>query len=203
MVWRARVLRVTRSIRRLSLAAVCAASLLLGLAATPALATHFQPESYSELLAQLHHREVLAVVLHPQGYKAHASLSGGGHVTVTYTPAEVPLLRAAALAGGSSFTIATSKPKSTTAPPQTALHRGRHPDRGDRGRAGRAAARPPPGAGGGGRGRRGGLRVSARRLGLTPTRAGVSRLGHLTPDTPTVRSTHRRPPPAAWGRRWR
>jgi hypothetical protein len=101
-------------IRRLTLPAVCAASLLLGLAATPALATHFQPESYSELLAQLHHREVLAVVLHPQGYKAHASLSSGGHVTVTYTPAEVPLLRAASLAGGSSFTIATAKPKSTT-----------------------------------------------------------------------------------------
>ncbi len=82
--------------------------------ATPALATHFQPESYSELLAQLHHREVLAIVLHPQGHKAHASLSTGGHVTVTYTPAEVPLLRAATLAGGSSFAIATAKPKSTT-----------------------------------------------------------------------------------------
>ena len=105
---------MTHAIRRLALAAVCAASLLLGLVATPAFATHFQPESYSELLAQLHHREVLAVVLHPQGYKAHASLSSGGHVTVTYTPAEVPLLRAASLAGGSSFTVATSKPKSTT-----------------------------------------------------------------------------------------
>jgi hypothetical protein len=105
---------LSASIRRLLLAAVCAASLLLGLAATPALATHFQPESYQELLGQLHHREVLAVVLHPQGYKAHASLSDGGHATVAYTPAEVPQLRAAALAGGSSFTIATSKPKSTT-----------------------------------------------------------------------------------------
>jgi hypothetical protein len=105
---------MSHTIRRLTLSAVCAASLLLGLATTPALATHFQRESYQELLAQLHHREVLAVVLHPTGYKAHASLSGGGHVTVTYTPAEVPLLRAASLAGGSSFTIATSKPKSTT-----------------------------------------------------------------------------------------
>jgi nitrate reductase gamma subunit len=99
------------SIRRLALAAMCAAT-ALGLAATPALATHFQPESYQELLAQLHHREVLAVVLHPQGDKAHAALNKGGHVTVTYTPAEVPLLRGAALAGGSSFTTATSKPKS-------------------------------------------------------------------------------------------
>jgi tRNA A37 threonylcarbamoyltransferase TsaD len=98
-------------IRRSALAAACAASLLLGLVATPALATHFQRESYPELLAQLHHREVVAVVLHPQGYKAHASLANGGHITVTYTPAEVQLLRSAATAGGSSFAIATSKPK--------------------------------------------------------------------------------------------
>lgn len=102
-----------RSLRRFSVAAVCAAS-VLGLAATPALATHFQQESYQELLVQMHHREVVALVLHPQGYKAHASLSNGGHMTVTYTPAEVPQLTAAARAGGSSFTIATSKPKSTT-----------------------------------------------------------------------------------------
>ncbi len=104
---------MSHPIRRLLLVAVCAAS-MLSLAATPALATLFQPESYQELLGQLHHREVLAVVLHPQGYKAHASLSNGGHATVTYTSAEVPLLRAAALAGGSSFAVATSKPKSTT-----------------------------------------------------------------------------------------
>jgi hypothetical protein len=101
---------MTHLIRRLVLAAVCGLS-ALGLAAAPALATHFQPESYQELLAQLHHREVLAVVLHPQGYKAHASLSNGGHVTVTYTPAEVSLLHAAALGGGSSFAIATSTHK--------------------------------------------------------------------------------------------
>lgn len=105
---------MTHAIRRLVLAAACAASLLPALTAAPALATHFQRESYSELLAQLHRREVVALVLHPQGYKAHASLSGGGHFTVLYTPAEVPPLRAAALAGHSSFTIASSKPKSTT-----------------------------------------------------------------------------------------
>jgi hypothetical protein len=104
---------MTHPIRRFVMAAVCAAS-MLGLAAAPALATHFQTESYQELLAQLHHREVIALVLHPQGYKAHASLSNGGHMTVTYTPAEVPQLTAAARAGGSSFTVATSKPKSTT-----------------------------------------------------------------------------------------
>jgi hypothetical protein len=104
---------MTHPIRRFVLAATCAAS-VLGLAAAPALATHFQQESYQELLAQLHHREVIAVVLHPQGYKAHASLANGGHMTVTYTPAEVPTLTAAARAGGSSFTIAASKPKSTT-----------------------------------------------------------------------------------------
>lgn len=105
---------MSHPIRRLVLVAVCAASLLLGLAAAPAFATHFQRESYQELLAQLHRREVVAVVLHPQGYKAHASLSSGGHFTVVYTPVEVPPLRAAALAGHSSFTIASSKPKSTT-----------------------------------------------------------------------------------------
>jgi multidrug efflux pump subunit AcrB len=100
--------------RRLIVAVACAASLLLGLAATPALATHFQRESYQELLAQLHRREVVAVVLHPKGYKAHASLSGGRHVTVTYTPVEVAQLSAAARGGGSSFTVATSTRKATT-----------------------------------------------------------------------------------------
>jgi hypothetical protein len=104
---------MSHPIRRLALP-LCAASMLLSLAATPAFATHFQPESYQELLGQLHHREVIAVVLHPQGYKAHASLTGGGHATVTYTPAEVPQLTAAVRAGGSSFTIATSKAKPTT-----------------------------------------------------------------------------------------
>jgi hypothetical protein len=101
--------------RRFALAAVCAASVLLSLiAATFAQATHFQHESYQQLLAQLRHREVVALVLHQQGYKAHASLANGGHVTATYTPAEVPRLTAAARSGGSSFTIATSKRKSTT-----------------------------------------------------------------------------------------
>ena len=103
---------MTRSIRRLALAAICAAT-ALGLAATPALATHFQPESYAELLAQLHRREVVAIVLHPTGPKAHASTRNGQHFTVTYTSAEVAPLRAAATAGGSSFAIATAKPKST------------------------------------------------------------------------------------------
>jgi hypothetical protein len=100
--------------RRFILAAVCAASLLLSLAATPALATHFQPETYAELLAQLHRREIVALVLHPTGPKVHASARSGQHFTIIYTPAEVPLLRAASLAGGSSFTIATATPKSTT-----------------------------------------------------------------------------------------
>jgi nitrate reductase gamma subunit len=104
---------MTRSIRRIALAAICATT-ALGLAATPALATHFQSESYQELLAQLHKREIVAIVLHPSGPKAHASARNGGHFTVTYTPAEVEPLRAAATAGGSSFAIATAKPKSTT-----------------------------------------------------------------------------------------
>jgi hypothetical protein len=102
------------SIRRLALPAVCAASLLLGLAAAPALATHFQLEGYQELLGQLHRREIVALVLHPTGPKVHASARDGQHFTVIYTPAEVPLLHAASLAGGSSFTIATATPKSTT-----------------------------------------------------------------------------------------
>jgi hypothetical protein len=96
--------------KRLLLAAACAisASVLL---ATPALATHFQPESYAELLAQLHRREIVALVLHPTGPRAHASVRNGQHFTVLYTPAEVTPLRAAARAGGASFTIATAKPK--------------------------------------------------------------------------------------------
>jgi hypothetical protein len=101
------------SSRRLVLSAVCAASVLLSLA-VPAFATHFQRESYQQLLAQLHHREVVAVVLHPKGYRAHASLSGGRHFTVLYTPTEVPQLTAAARAGGSSFTVAASQAKSAT-----------------------------------------------------------------------------------------
>jgi hypothetical protein len=106
---------MSQPIKRLTLPALCAASLLLSLTvATPALATHFQPESYQELLAQLRHRQVIAVVLHPQGYKAHASLTDGGHATVAYTPAEVSQLSAAAHAGGSSFVIATATHKPTT-----------------------------------------------------------------------------------------
>jgi len=104
---------MTRSLRSFALAAICATT-ALGLAATPALATHFQSESYPELLAQLHKREIVAIVLHPTGPRAHASARNGGHFTVTYTQAEVEPLRAAATAGGSSFAIATAKPKSTT-----------------------------------------------------------------------------------------
>lgn len=96
--------------RRLFLAAVCAlcASALL---APPALATHFQPESYAQLLAQLHRREIIALVLHPTGPRAHASARDGQHFTAIYTPAEVTPLQTAARAGGASFTIAISKPK--------------------------------------------------------------------------------------------
>ncbi len=104
---------MSHPIKRLFLAAACAV-LMLGLVASPALATHFQPETYAELLAQLHRREIVALVLHPTGPKVHASARDGQHFTVIYTPAEVPLLHAASLAGGSSFTIATATPKSTT-----------------------------------------------------------------------------------------
>ncbi len=104
---------MTRSIRRFAIVVICATT-ALGLAAIPALATHFQSESYPELLAQLHKREIVAIVLHPTGPRAHASARNGQHFTVTYTPAEVEPLRVAATAGGSSFAIATAKPKSTT-----------------------------------------------------------------------------------------
>ena len=99
--------------RRLLLAAACAIFAAAFLAA-PALATHFQSESYAELLAQLHRREIVAIVLHPTGPKAHASARSGQHYTVTYTQAEVAPLHAAALAGGSSFAVATAKPVSKT-----------------------------------------------------------------------------------------
>jgi hypothetical protein len=91
---------------------------LLGTTAGPALATtavHFQREGFGALLLQLRKNDVLAIVLHPQGYKAHVALSDGGHMTVTYQPSEVPLLEAQAHAHGSSFTIATSTHKTTTA----------------------------------------------------------------------------------------
>jgi hypothetical protein len=101
-------------IKRLLLFALCVFGALTFFASS-ALATHFQSESYAQLLAQLRHREVVAIVLHPSGPRAHASAHNGQHFTVTYTSAEVTPLRAAALAGGSSFTIATAKPKSKAA----------------------------------------------------------------------------------------
>jgi hypothetical protein len=99
--------------RRLLLAAAgtCAAVALL---AAPALATHFQSESYAALLAQLHKREIVAIVLHPSGPVAHASARGGQHYTVAYTSGEVAPLRAAAVAGGASFAISAAKPQSKT-----------------------------------------------------------------------------------------
>lgn len=99
--------------------AVFAAALALfsTTAVAPALAAtaiHFQHESYTALLAQLRNGEVHAVVLHPQGYKAHVSLDNGGHMTVTYVPAEVAKLEALAHAHNASFATATSTHKSTT-----------------------------------------------------------------------------------------
>ncbi|HXA54946.1 MAG TPA: hypothetical protein VNV37_08750 [Solirubrobacteraceae bacterium] len=102
------------SITRLGPWLACGALALSAILAAPALATHFQSESYAELLAQLHRREIVAIVLHPSGPRAHASTRGGQHYTVVYTPAEVTPLRVAATAGGSSFAIATAKPKSKT-----------------------------------------------------------------------------------------
>lgn len=72
---------------------------------------HFQRESYGAFLLQLDHGEVHAVVLHPQGYKAHIVLDDGSHFTATYTPSEVARLEALAHAKGASFTVAAATPK--------------------------------------------------------------------------------------------
>lgn len=112
---------MTHSIRRPTLRALAALLMLLTLAgalAAPVFATtviHFQRESYEALLVQLRKGEVHAVVLHPQGYKAHVSLGDGGHMTVTYKPSEVAALEAQAHAHGSSFTVATATHKTTAA----------------------------------------------------------------------------------------
>lgn len=105
---------MSNPIRPLAVAATCAALVLFALAPTPASAAtviHFQHESYQQLLAQLRNREVHAVVLHTKGYKAHVSLDDGGHMTVTYAPAEEPRLAALVRASGSSFAVATSTHK--------------------------------------------------------------------------------------------
>lgn len=112
---------MSHSTRRLPRRALCATLALLALTGTtaaPVLATtiiHFQRESYAALLVQLRKGEVHAVVLHPQGYKAHVSLDNGGHMTVTYTPSEVAQLEAQAHAKGASFAVATSTHKTTAA----------------------------------------------------------------------------------------
>jgi hypothetical protein len=89
---------------------------LAGTTAAPVLATtivHFQRESFGTLLLQLRKNEVHAVVLHPQGYKAHVSLNDGGHMTVAYQPSDVTLLEAQAHAHNASFAVATSTRKTT------------------------------------------------------------------------------------------
>ncbi|HWX43723.1 MAG TPA: hypothetical protein VNY52_00205 [Solirubrobacteraceae bacterium] len=114
---------MSNPIRRLPLAAACAALALLVLAPTAlalvsapgaepaAAAIHFQHESYQQLLTQLRNREVHAVVLHPKGYKAHVSLDNGGHMTVTYVPAEESRLAEEVRASGASFAVAASTHK--------------------------------------------------------------------------------------------
>jgi flagellar biosynthesis/type III secretory pathway M-ring protein FliF/YscJ len=112
---------MSHSTRRLPLRALGAALALLAIAATtaaPVIAAtviHFQRESYEALLGQLRKGEVHAIVLHPQGYKAHVSLDNGGHMTVTYKPSEVAQLEAQAHAKDASFAVATSTHKATAA----------------------------------------------------------------------------------------
>lgn len=107
---------ITRTFSQPLAAALCLA-LLLGALVEPTLAAtavHFQRESYQALLVQLRHGQVHALVLHPQGYKAHASLDDGGHFTATYPPAEVSKLEALAGAHNASFTVASTSHKATT-----------------------------------------------------------------------------------------
>ncbi len=104
-----------RPLPRVLATALCLA-LLLGTLAAPTLAAtavHFQRESYEALLVQIRHGEVHALVLHPQGYRAHASLDNGAHFTATYHPAEVAKLQALARAHNASFTVAKATPKAT------------------------------------------------------------------------------------------
>jgi hypothetical protein len=110
---------MSHSTRRPTLRALAALLTLLTLAAAlaaPLLAAtviHFQRESYQALLVQLRKGEVHAIVLHPQGYKAHVSLDNGGHMTVTYKPSEVATLEAQAHAHAASFTVASATHKTT------------------------------------------------------------------------------------------
>lgn len=102
--------------RRAPGVALCLLSFLGGTLAAPVLAAtviHFQRESYQAFLVQLRKGEVHAVVLHPQGYKAHISLDDGRHMTATYPPAEVAKLEAQAQAHNASFTVAAATHKST------------------------------------------------------------------------------------------
>ncbi|HEY3828734.1 MAG TPA: hypothetical protein VGL57_06010 [Solirubrobacteraceae bacterium] len=105
--------------RRFHPRAAGAALALLGLLATlagPALAAtviHFQRENYAALVFQLRKGEVHALVLHPQGYKAHVSLDDGRHMTVTYQPHDVAMLETLAHAKGASFAVATATHKAT------------------------------------------------------------------------------------------
>jgi hypothetical protein len=97
--------------------ALCLAMLLGTIAAPTRAATtaHFQRENYQMLLVQIRRGEVHALVLHPQGYKAHASLDDGGHFTATYPPTEVGQLQALARAHNASFTVAKATHTATTA----------------------------------------------------------------------------------------
>lgn len=99
---------------------ICAPLALLGLLAllaTPSWAgepVHFQPESYSALLVQVHKGQVRAVVLHPSGPKAHVVLTDGAHFTATYPIAESTKLGEEVRAHGGSFAISVVKHKSGT-----------------------------------------------------------------------------------------
>jgi hypothetical protein len=106
----------TRRLTLRALGAALALTCLAGTTAAPVLATaavHFQHENYAALVFQLRKGEVHALVLHPQGYKAHASLDDGRHMTVTYQPSDVAMLESLTRAKGASFTVASATHKTT------------------------------------------------------------------------------------------
>jgi predicted PurR-regulated permease PerM len=82
-----------------------------------AAAIHFEKESLQAYQAQLHHGQVHALTFHagtPSGH-LHISLNNGGHMTVTYAPAEQAKLVAQAQAANARVKIATPVTKKTAA----------------------------------------------------------------------------------------
>jgi hypothetical protein len=93
---------------------VCAVLALLAgsaQAATATTSTTYVKESMPTLEAQLRAGHIHAVVIRTKTQKVHASLNGGGKVTVAYVPAEEQKIIAAAKARGVPVTVVKAKPE--------------------------------------------------------------------------------------------